>query len=519
MLRRSIRVFILLALTAVLAAFFLRFNALDHRPLHGDEAVNAYKLGEIIEEDVFRYDPYEYHGPALYFFSYLLTKVLGKDRFAFLDEWDLRILPVTAGLMLLLLPLFYRKFIGWELTLSSVFLLSFSAPLLFYSRYYIHEPLFALFIYLLLFQIFSYLKQPGMLKAAGIGVSTAMVLATKETWLVIFPAIAGASAMFLYLNSTVRGSGKWIQAKYLIAALMAFMVIFVLMFSWFFRHTAGITEAIAAIPNYFQRGVGDSVHNHPWYTYFSWLFFYPSYDGTYWTEAAVFLLSLTGIGFLLWEGKTENPGIQYLQFIAFYGYLSFFLFSLIPYKTPWNLLTFYPAILVTGAFGIIQSYRWFLDRKGKMVFLALIVMAGIHFIWQSLVLNFRLDTDPGNPYVYAHPLPDVVELASELDSLAAVSPDGYNIPIQIIIPGNDYWPLPWYLRRFRQTGWLETVPEEGLPAPVIISEPDLDSLVIPFLYDRPPPGQKYLYAPLMDEQFYLRPGKPLHIYIRYNMKL
>jgi hypothetical protein len=39
-------------------------------------------------------------------------------------------------------------------------------------------------------------------------------------------------------------------------------------------------------------------------------------------------------------------------------------------------------------------------------------------------------------------------------------------------PEDDYWPLPWYLRRFKQTGWWSNAPEDPY-APIIIISPRL----------------------------------------------
>ena len=49
-------------------ALALRLPGLAKRPMHGDEAVNAVKIGED-EGKGYRYDPHEYHGPTLNYFS------------------------------------------------------------------------------------------------------------------------------------------------------------------------------------------------------------------------------------------------------------------------------------------------------------------------------------------------------------------------------------------------------------------------------------------------------------------
>ena len=63
------RATIILLLCATLGGLALRWPDLARRPLHNDEAVNAFKLQELLEQGKFKYDPSEYHGPCLYYCS------------------------------------------------------------------------------------------------------------------------------------------------------------------------------------------------------------------------------------------------------------------------------------------------------------------------------------------------------------------------------------------------------------------------------------------------------------------
>ena len=44
--------------------------------------------------------------------------------------------------------------------------------------------------------------------------------------------------------------------------------------------------------------------------------------------------------------------------------------------------------------------------------------------------------------------------------------------IKIIQPDRDYWPIPWYLRRFERVGYWDKVPENA-DATMIIAAPGL----------------------------------------------
>ena len=49
-----------------LLALALRFPGLGARPMHTDEAVNAYITGQILAGEGYTYDPKDRHGPLLY---------------------------------------------------------------------------------------------------------------------------------------------------------------------------------------------------------------------------------------------------------------------------------------------------------------------------------------------------------------------------------------------------------------------------------------------------------------------
>ena len=70
-----------LILLITVMALALRLPGLANRPMHGDEAVNAVKIGELIEGKGYRYDPHEYHGPTLNYFSLIPAWLRGADSF------------------------------------------------------------------------------------------------------------------------------------------------------------------------------------------------------------------------------------------------------------------------------------------------------------------------------------------------------------------------------------------------------------------------------------------------------
>ena len=90
------------------AAVALRWPALEQRPLHNDEAVNAIKFGELWEKGNYRYDPHEYHGPTLHYATWALdeTHRQPSPRPLHREPASAPLPSSAASRLILLLPLF-----------------------------------------------------------------------------------------------------------------------------------------------------------------------------------------------------------------------------------------------------------------------------------------------------------------------------------------------------------------------------------------------------------------------------
>jgi hypothetical protein len=128
------------------------------------------------------------------------------------------------------------------------------------------------------------------------------------------------------------------------------------------------------------------------------------------------------------------------------------------------------------------------------------------FQWRSGSLRIALPIDRRNPYVYAQTVPDLLNLVQRTDGLARVAPTGYETVVKVIAPENDYWPLPWYLRRFRNLGWYEKVPSDPF-APIIIVSSKLDARL------DEKSERKWIMVGLTE----LRPGKFFEQYVELEL--
>ncbi|MCJ7691985.1 MAG: phospholipid carrier-dependent glycosyltransferase, partial [Sedimentisphaerales bacterium] len=129
------------------AAALIRLPGLEHRPMHGDEAVHAIKFGELLEKGEYLYDREEYHGPTLNYFTLIPSWLSGEEKLAEVNEFTLRIVPVFFGVGLILLLLLAVDGLGPVASVFAGVLTAFSPAMVFYSRYYIAEMLLVFFTF------------------------------------------------------------------------------------------------------------------------------------------------------------------------------------------------------------------------------------------------------------------------------------------------------------------------------------------------------------------------------------
>ncbi|MHC4560897.1 MAG: hypothetical protein ACYTFW_24670, partial [Planctomycetota bacterium] len=138
---------------------------------------------------------------------------------------------------------------------------------------------------------------------------------------------------------------------------------------------------------------------------------------------------------------------------------------------------------------------------------------------QSYLSNYRYYADSRNPYVYAHPTAEVFTVVQKIEEYARVHEDGYKMPIDIICPGDDYWPLPWYLRSFKGIRWSNQVANDTDSAPLIIASPEVEAALTNKLYALTPLEERQMYLFLFDQPYYmwLRPEVKLLGFVRKDL--
>jgi uncharacterized protein (TIGR03663 family) len=130
------------AVVLLVAALF-RVLDLEVKPLHHDEGVNGFFLLGLLRHGSYQYNPSNYHGPTLYYFTLPLAHYA--DAHHALSTWVLRSVTVAFGMATVWLAFSLRRYIGAIGALACAALLAVSPGMVFFSRYYIHEMLFVFF--------------------------------------------------------------------------------------------------------------------------------------------------------------------------------------------------------------------------------------------------------------------------------------------------------------------------------------------------------------------------------------
>ncbi|HIQ21240.1 MAG TPA: TIGR03663 family protein, partial [Planctomycetes bacterium] len=522
---------------AVAAAAAFRLADLDNRPMHCDEANQALKFGRVLERGEFVYDPHEHHGPSLSYLTLPAAHVSGAERLADLTETHLRIVPAVAGLLLVALAWPAGKSMGmvaacWSATFTAV-----SSWMVFYSRYYIQEILLVTFSFLAMVALWRCRgptrrsAQPDKPVGARawhqrawwtllLGLSLGMMHASKETCLVVW-LVLGAAAIVARFGRPAADRTPMLGRAAVVVLLAA--GVSMLLFSSFGRRPQGIVDSIAAYGEYFGRAAGRgsaAAHEYPFSHYFRLLFWWRAPGGRLWSEWPVGVLALVGLVAAAAGKGLPRGSIKAARFVALYAVLLTLAYSLIPYKTPWCALGPLHGMLLAAGFGAAVLIRMAPGRVGRAAVVVALLAAVAWESRQAWQASFVANTDPSNPMVYAHTTWDVPQLVEEIERIAAAHPDGLAMPIQVICPEADYWPLPWYLRRFTRVGWLARMPH-GPPAPLVVTQLSQEAELAEYLYVKQPPGHRDLFVPFppksSGQRWQLRPFVPLAVYVRLDL--
>ena len=418
--------------------------------MHTDEAVNAYIVGQSLGGKPFIYDPQDRHGPALAALALPLVRIQGAKAFSELTESELRLTTVLAGCTTILLFGAAVGRFGFVSCLVAALLFAGASLPVYYDRYFIHESTFVAATFGLILSGWSAWQKHSTTQAVLAGACAAMMLASKETAVLHFFALAFAAFTFWIWN--LRGKYRvalW-QPKMLLIAAAAFLLLSVLLFTWFGSNWKALAALLQAVPNFLARAHGEGHRESFWY-YFRLI------TGS-WSGGMIFILSCVGLFQAVRKGNSSPYG-----FLAFYALFIAIVYSLIPYKTPWLALNFWLPIALFA--GLAVESLWHMPAKYpalrkpvRAVCIVVGVVAAALIGHDTRLRVFVSPADETNPYAYAHTSEDLLGLPAEIERLA--HQNGIAAP-RIAVIASDPWPLPWYLRHYAEVGFWQPGQQPG----------------------------------------------------------
>lgn len=478
MIRRVAAVGLLLLLS--IGALLFRLPVLDNRPMHGDEAVHAVKFEDVWEKGVYHYDPNEFHGPTLYYAAIPSVWLHGRRHLADTTEADFRIVTVVFGAgMVLLLALFVQG-LGWRAAAFAGVLTAISPALVFYSRYYIQETLLAFFTLAMLACGWRYVESRRTGWAAAAGLCAGLMVATKETSVFAFVAMAAAAGLVVVWTRRFEGRvldmrPLWKPRPLLLAAVMGLVTAF-LFLSGFLTNPRGFFDFFRSFTPWAERAQGTTLQQYPWYHYFALLLWTHRGRGPIWTES--FILVLAAVGFVMalaprWAYVLDG-NINLIRFLAFYTLVLTLIYTVIPYKTPWCVLSFLDGMILLAGVGAVGLLRLARGWPLKVLISAFLLAGCGHLTWLAYNTIHDYESDEHNPYVFAQPSTDVVDMTHRIESIARATPQGLKMVVMVVSHDAYYWPLPWYLRHLPNVGYYTALPPDPLGS-VILASPEFDA--------------------------------------------
>ena len=310
---------------------FLRLYKLSLVPLHHDEGVNGNFLVSLVRNGTYTYDPQNYHGPTIYYFSAIIpwmARFFGGKSFGEahgLTTFNIRFVTAAFGIGTIGLALLLRKRLGTIGALSAAALIAISPGAVYLSRYFIHESLYVFFTLGIVVAALKWYDTGNGIYLILTAIAAALMTATKETWVMNGPVLLIALATtiaYFWLRSKISGDSadassnngdQGILARFggpiplatvVLFAFTIFIVVNVLFYSSFFtNYPKGVNDALQTLSLWRKR---THEHEHPWSQYIKWLL-----------QEEGIVVVLGGIGALIAVWRADN------RFGLFIAQLSF----------------------------------------------------------------------------------------------------------------------------------------------------------------------------------------------------
>lgn len=481
------------SLIFVAVAALLRFLMLDNKPIHFDESINMWFVRRIIEDGYFTYDPTNFHGPLLFYLMHFAQLFTGPK---FL--YGRLVATLFSFLTLVLLwwgPKEQRTALRW----SSLFLLL-SPAMIFFGRSGIHESVFV-FFQVLGFMSFHYLvikdfKKFWLYFAGGLF----GMMALKETFVILILALVPAfivawgsfprKPQLSQWRSELKVSFKDRDVQW---ALLAMLLFFLGIYGGFGAHLKGIADFVLALMPWLKTGVHGAGHEK---------------EFLHWGKMMVTTEPMIVAGFVF--GMFYFRRDLWLRFYAVFAMVLWLIYSWIPYKTPWCLISILWPFAIVAGFGVKEFFEKTAPRWQQV----LLVVAFLGFAsYESLriyQLDFQDPIDMNHPYVYVNSTYQMKNFLIGVDKTLADNPALRESDVSVAM--EETWPFPIVFADFYHLNYTRLsgdIPKAALIYIVDLSE---QSVMIGKLKDW---GLEPTYQTFVME---LRQGRaPVRVFVRRDI--
>ena len=414
-------------LIPLLILVLFRFYDLGARPIHHDESVNGWFVDGILAKGFYSYDPQNYHGPFFFYILTLFEKIFGRSVEA------LRIPTVIIGSAITFTPLLFRKWLGDLGAFFSCLIFALSPALVFYSRYSIHETFFVFSMILFFYNWLKVRKEGFTVQSVfGFGLTLGLLATLKENF-VLFGGCLVLSEGILWIIG-MKPSAK-LNSRFWFSLGASFLIGFlfiVICFTGFFQDGEGITKFLKAFELWSETGSHGNGHQKPIYY---WLSLMLNYE---WP-------ALIGLGLAFFSIK---KGPMALRLLAVLSVSHWLVYSLVSYKTPWCMMSFYWGLILIAGYWFSV---WYQTNLKALVIAGL--MGGLS--WSGYLaydVSYLNPDQDGHPYIYGQTYHDMLVPLKEIVDRGLANPALHD-SLRIQVVSSFTWPLPYVLGEFKQVAY------------------------------------------------------------------
>ena len=441
---------VLLEAAIILLAVLLRLFMLDLKPAHFDEGINGWFVDQIRATGLYHYDPENYHGPLYFYALFVFLSLLGRNL------WALRLPAVLASIVSIWMTLRFGRFFGSTAARLGALALAVSPAAVFYGRYAIHESWFVASLMITALGLLGLWKDGRSRDLAITATGVTLLLLLKETAVIHLVCFALAAVCLELWQRIVPSRSAMPLAKQewssrdLLKCYAALVLTLVFFYSGTFMNWHGVIDFFKAYIKWFQTGTAAGGHVKTDYqighfTFLNW----------YWLALIARYEWPTLVG-LLYVLRLAWPAPAQQRYLAIYGLGVLIAYSIVPYKTPWCIISIlWPFLLL---FGCAVEELWQKNRFRQVAVLIAAVLLGASLL-VTLRLNFRHYVDPSEPYVYVQTMPEISVVTEPVLGLASQDSRNHAMSGQIAL--ESYYPLPWIFGDFTRIGYYS---KEDMPA-------------------------------------------------------